>query len=108
MRRTTPLHKGAYVFALVLLLSVAISWGLLFLNVLDPWNYGFTDLLPPCLLLALAAGFASWLRATLEELRWAYSAITAKLQSQVDALEAEVADLKRAAAPAHPESKCED
>ena len=111
----SPLKKALTAAAAVFFVLMALGWVLLTFFFLEGplylWVQGEAPplcyLIPPCVLLALAAGAAVWVRETLERMRSAYGAITAKLQSQADRLEAEVEELKRALAAA-PQSKCED
>ena len=106
------LKKVLMTAAAVFFVLMAVGWVLLTFFFLEGplylWVQGEAPplcyLIPPCVLLALAAGAAVWVRETLERMRSAYGAITAKLQSQVDRLEAEVRELKQAPA----QSKCED
>lgn len=110
----SPLKKALTAAAAAFFVLLVLGWVLLTFFLEWPlylWVQGEAPplcyLIPPCVLLALAAGAAVWVRETLERMRSAYSAITAKLQSQADRLEAEVEELKRALAAA-PQSKCED
>lgn len=112
----SPFELAARVFIAVffgLLGLLGMSW--LFLpalwNGLCTWFSGDAPdlcyLAALCLVLAFAAGLLVWLHRTLEDLRTAYSAITAKLQTKIDRLEGELAALKQEGAPSQPQSKRE-
>ena len=80
-------------------------------NALCLWSGGdapeFCYLAVPCLALAFTAGLLAWLHRTMEDLRTAYSAITAKLQTKIDRLEGELEALRQERTPSRPQSKRE-
>lgn len=109
--KNSALRKAGFASLCALLISLAAAWFLLTFFQVEQWLYlwhtgraaCFFYVLPPCALLALAAGAVVWTRETLAELRLAYGAITAKLQTKLDHLEAEIAALKQERSAPHSE-----